>query len=289
MGEILENQNTQEENTKQTETLNQPETKEESLTNDQQKPKNKFFISSGLYCFLMIFGVVFLVSLYFFQVFMSPIKVVGKSMQPTINSQVLSDDDEEHCDIVYYRKQNSYTNDDIVIISNENDKYVDSADPEKPAKFLIKRIIACPGDEITFYVTNYENSIYYYDILVKNNNGEQVFLTDSYLKEEMKFTESEYRSNKFYYDTQLTYKSYYETYIKIFSELVKSTESNYTSYTFKISDDKYFVMGDNRNHSRDSRYFGSVDTNSISGKVILQVPYGQNIWQALWIKLKEQI
>ena len=237
----------------------------------------------------MIFGVVFLVSLYFFQVFMSPIKVVGKSMQPTINSQVLSDDDEEHCDIVYYRKQNSYTNDDIVIISNENDKYVDSADPEKPAKFLIKRIIACPGDEITFYVTNYENSIYYYDILVKNNNGEQVLLTDSYLKEEMKFTESEYRSNKFYYDTQLTNKSYYETYIKIFSELVKSTESNYTSYTFKISDDKYFVMGDNRNHSRDSRYFGSVDTNSISGKVILQVPYGQNIWQALWIKLKEQI
>ena len=120
MGEILDNQNTQEENTEQTEALNQPEKIEESSINGTQKPKTKFFTSSGLYSFLLIFGIVFLVSLYFFQVFMSPIKVVGKSMQPTINASVLSDADEDHCDIVYYHKQTSYTNDDIVIISNEN-------------------------------------------------------------------------------------------------------------------------------------------------------------------------
>ena len=289
MEEILDNQSTQDENTNQIENINPPENNEETLANNTKKTKSKFFINSGLYSFLMIFGVVFLVSLYFFQVFMSPIKVVGKSMQPTINSMVVSDDDQDHCDIVYYRKKRSYTNDDIVIISNENDKYVDSEDPENPAKYLIKRVIACPGDEITFFVTNYEDNVYHYDISVKNKNGEQVSLTDTYLNEEMKFTESEYRANKFYYNTELKNKSYYQTYIEIFSVLVESTEINYTSYTLKISDNEYFVMGDNRNHSRDSRYFGTVSTEYISGKVILQVPYGQNIWQALWTKLKEQL
>lgn len=274
----MENELTPEENANTEETITPPEKLEENETVVQKKPKSKFFINGGLYSFLLTFGIVFLVSLYIFQVFMSPIKVVGKSMQPTINASVVSDSDEDHCDIVYFHKQNSYTNEDIVIISNKDDKYVESADPEKPVSYLIKRVIACPGDTITFYVTNLENETYYYDILVKNDDGKTLSLSNDYLSEEMKFTYGEYMINKFYY----------ETYNEIFSALANSTTENYTSYSLTIGDNQYFVMGDNRNHSEDSRYFGVVSVDSISGKVLLQVKYGQNIWQALLQKLKQQ-
>lgn len=35
-----------------------------------------------------------------------------------------------------------------------------------------------------------------------------------------------------------------------------------------LSDDEYFVMGDNRNHSMDSRVFGPIKKDAIIGKVI---------------------
>lgn len=277
MVENFEIKQTSEEDYSSNETPYLPEKLEENEI-VTKKPKTKFFISGGLYSFLLIFGTVFLASLYIFQVFMSPIKVVGKSMQPTINASVLNDSDKDHCDVVYYRKQSSYANEDIVIISNANDSYVTSANSNEPVSYLIKRIIACPGDIITFYVTNYESGTFYYDILVKDCNGNSINLNDLYLSEDMKFTYGEFLTNKIYY----------ETYNKIFSELAKSTADNYTTYTLTVNENEYFVMGDNRNHSEDSRYFGTVTVNSISGKVILQVPYGSNIWQSLWLKLKEQ-
>ncbi|MFZ5966833.1 MAG: signal peptidase I [Bacillota bacterium] len=53
-------------------------------------------------------------------------------------------------------------------------------------------------------------------------------------------------------------------------------------YTFgdinidKIPEDKVFVMGDNRNHSMDSRDIGLIDKEQIQGKVVLRVlPLGK--------------
>jgi hypothetical protein len=47
-------------------------------------------------------------------------------MLPEFNSAALSDTDEEHCDIVYYREKDNYTYGDVVIISNETDQYIDN-------------------------------------------------------------------------------------------------------------------------------------------------------------------
>ncbi len=41
--------------------------------------------------------------------------------------------------------------------------------------------------------------------------------------------------------------------------------------TFTVEKDKVFVLGDNRNHSSDSRVFGQLDENEIMGKVIFRV------------------
>jgi signal peptidase I len=41
--------------------------------------------------------------------------------------------------------------------------------------------------------------------------------------------------------------------------------------TFQLEDNEIFVMGDNRNHSTDSRHFGPIPIKDISGKIVANV------------------
>lgn len=59
--------------------------------------------------------------------------------------------------------------------------------------------------------------------------------------------------------------------------IVDSQNGNHTEYT--VSQGSYFVLGDNRNNSRDSRDFGSITKSDIKGKVII------NLTESLGIKL----
>ena len=43
----------------------------------------------------------------------------------------------------------------------------------------------------------------------------------------------------------------------------------YTGQTFKIGKNEIFAMGDNRNNSYDSRYFGSIQKTDVFGKVFM--------------------
>ena len=49
---------------------------------------------------LTIFGIGFLIFTFIFQIQLTPIYIVGRSMQPTINTQCQSSNDTEHCDLV---------------------------------------------------------------------------------------------------------------------------------------------------------------------------------------------
>ena len=46
--------------------------------------------------------------------------------------------------------------------------------------------------------------------------------------------------------------------------------STYGNIKLNIDDDQIFVMGDNREKSTDSRYFGTIDRNDVFGKVIMR-------------------
>lgn len=57
---------------------------------------------------------------------------------------------------------------------------------------------------------------------------------------------------------------------KIKEDYIKETMNIPYYLELKIPKEKYFIMGDNRNISLDSRYFGLISLNDIQGKVILK-------------------
>ena len=81
---------------------------QEPITQELEIPtditKEKYHIGSTIHSFFVIFGIAFLTFFYIFYVYLTPIKVVGTSMSPTINVSVVSESDENHNDIVYYAK-----------------------------------------------------------------------------------------------------------------------------------------------------------------------------------------
>lgn len=249
-----------------------------------EKPKFEGYKTNTLlFYFLCVFGVVFLSIFFVFNVYFQPITVVGQSMLPTINAETISNDDTTHTDVVYYREKDSYTHGDVVIISNETDHYIDNSDRSSRVNFLIKRVIACPGDTITFYFTekDEQNHLYYYDIVVKNSQGEVVDLDEeSYVKEPMYL----------YHDPlhPIVYNDFYKNIApNIVNDFILDPEERKSTIT--VSEDCYFVMGDNRNNSSDSRSFGEVSLSDICGNVRIQVKYGDSLWESIFKALKSYL
>lgn len=244
------------------------------------KPKkNGLYTESLTFKFMIVFGMVFMSFIFVFQVLLTPIMVVGASMQPTMNASITTDNDSSHCDIVYYKSKESYLHDEIVIIANTDYKYISKTE-KQDVKSMIKRIIACPGDTVTFYLTHQEGLLpkkYYYDIIVQDKDGKIVELDESYLTEEM------------YYEaiSMVTYINGYAHFEEIFQNIQNiNLPDDERKYSFTVPENSYFVMGDNRNVSEDSRFFGCVDISDISGSVRFTIPYGKTIFEAIWIKLK---
>lgn len=101
-------------------------------------------------------------------------------------------------------------------------------------KTVVKRVIAVEGQTVEI---DYNNNYVAVD-------GEK--LTENYIKESVM------------YDDKLEFDQKY-------------FDVNSQKYIYKVPENCVFVLGDNRNHSSDSRYFGCVDVDDILGKVILRI------------------
>ncbi len=135
-------------------------------------------------------------------------------------------------------------NNDIVLVTNMaytpkiNDIVVANSDFLN--KTVVKRVIATEGQTV--------------EIDYKNNTVK----VDGNL-----ISENEYLKEKIMYDNEKFDSRYFDA------------ESE--KYTYIVPKDSVFLMGDNRNHSTDSRVFGCVDVKCIVGKVFFRLfsSYGE--------------
>ena len=245
---------------------------QEEVLTPEKPPKMAYRTNRWEFHFLQTFAVVFLLFLFFCGVYYSPIAVIGTSMQPSINAKVLGEKDDQNNDTVLYRKKASYDTNDILIISNEKNQYISK---DQNVDFFIKRVVGRPGDMITFHYSKEEGNKIFYTISVKDANGVDVDLNEDELElEDMYFIKG-------------TASGYF---VRIAEALENEPIGNEPrELAIKVSEGKYFVMGDNRNHSQDSRQIGQIAYDDICGNVRVIVYNGENVWLALLRTLKESI
>lgn len=254
----------------------QPEVQEENISQEKislykrlvkwsQRPHSRLILTA-----CAVFGFIFTCFIFTFQIVLTPIEVVGSSMQPTINVSAAGAKYDVNTDIVYYYPEDKYNYKDIVIVDGNYAHGVQK---------IIKRVIATPGQTITFKVTgekdetSYSSSVDKYLITEVYINGNK--LNEDYIKEVMQikvyklYTEDNYKS------------SYYKFYDQFVEDLLEDDKT--AEYT--LGSDEYFCMGDNRNNSADSRYFGPVKKKDIQGKVVLHVKYGDSLFIVIWRKI----
>ena len=69
-----------------------------------------------------------------------------------------------------------------------------------------------------------------------------------------------------------------------YNTLIQSLKKN-GEFSDTMGENEYFVMGDNRNNSTDSRFFGPIQKSDILGKVVIQIRPNENLFQSIWHSL----
>lgn len=160
-------------------------------------------------------------------------QVLGPSMQPTF----------ENKDRIIATRQKSATRNDIVIFD---------APDQKNAQY-IKRVIGLPGDTVQSI-----NDVLY----VNGKKVAEPYLNNKY--KDARHKQGYTYTNNFSLKT-LADGSYYSSIYRDDQELLTEVKK-----TGKVPKGYYFVMGDHRNVSKDSRMIGFIKKDSLIGVVKLR-------------------
>ncbi len=185
--------------------------------------------------FIFIFKV-FAILLFLMVFIITPCSVSGSSMSPTF---------ETGDNVLTFNLYSTPKKGDVVVFDAK--AYTDED------AYYIKRVVATPGDSVDFSIEL--NKLYV--------NGEEV--------------EGFYVEN--YRDVRLS-KDYNLVELRNLAKIVSTKDYSFLNdlfsklnnkYHFIMPDNKYLVLGDNRNISQDSRFFGLIDKKAIYGKVFLRI------------------
>jgi signal peptidase I len=206
----------------------------------------------SLLCF--IFTLITVISVRVF--YIDPISIPADSMSPTLNRS----------DIVLVNKQGygNYRYHGFQLAKSEPSESPDRGDiivfqsPKNPKIDFIKRVIGLPGDKVVYR----DKNIYIKEPCLKS----EVSCSELFMLEKSKSVSS---INGF-----PIYEEKFDN--KMYSVIIDPQATERSDYYFNqdgterdewiVPDEHYFVLGDNRDNSLDSRFFGFVPKENIIGK-----------------------
>lgn len=227
-----------------------------------KKEKNLILESSGLFgsiasCFPVLF-IVFMVRSFAYE----PFRIPSASMMPT-----LLRGDFILVEKFKYGIRNPFTN--SIWIENEKPKKGDVIVfkyPNEPSIDYIKRVVGEPGDRIIVS----KGQLY-----IQEKGSEEIKMITSDIEAEQIYSSFNYNYPSEYgiiSDENLLgyhHKIMHDNTVRPSELFYVQDGHDYGEWV--VPENSYFAMGDNREHSRDSRYWGFVPDSLIVGRAI-------NIW-----------
>lgn len=114
-------------------------------------------------------------------------------------------------------------------------------EPDDLSKLAVKRVIGLPGETVEMHDDQ---------LTIDGKN-----VPEPYLEEYLTLFAAENLAKVYEYNPDF--------------QAIAENATNFTDdFTFTVPEDEYFVLGDNRLVSKDSRYFGFVKDSYVQGKVI---------------------
>ncbi|MDE7464115.1 MAG: signal peptidase I [Clostridiales bacterium] len=204
--------------------------------------------------YILLYAVIaVLVVLVFFYYFFGCAIVEGQSMESTLETS-------QRCLLI----KHGFT------VERGNIVTINHPKPEKDGEMLIKRVIALGGDRILFVRSQNNKNVDLY--ICKSGEHRFTLSTEKYVAERMNYSGTD---SKFGYDVNGTivpttaYRSQAELEsLDIDSADLDTADKLILDGIITVPDDCIYYMGDNRNHSSDSRYYGPCKESDITGKVI---------------------
>ncbi len=206
-------------------------------------PKNKALtVSLCLTCAVLI-----AVILFFYWCYFIPVK--GDSMENTVF-------DGHYC--LVQRRTFTLDRGDIAII--------DTATNGEEEHIVIKRIIGVQGDRLLYMRSADNKTVDLY--ICKNGETNFIKLDEPYIKEQM-LPDDKNPSHNVFIDKNGNVIKLVNHIANLETLDVFTSMPTLQSFIITVPDDSIYFLGDNRNVSRDSRYYGAYSLSSVKAKVLL--------------------
>jgi len=237
--------------------------------------KNKIYFFESLSSFFPIFLIIFIIRSFIYE----PFQIPSGSMMPTLLVG----------DFILVEKFSYGIKEPIthtILINTNHPKRGDIVVFRHPIDYntnYIKRVIGLPGDKITYNIKNkhikicmnYYNKKKCEERLIINYSKPRLsnFFQKIYFFNEKNTTEEKKIYNSLYFDIVEENINNVKHNI-LFLNKIKNPQKDYfqqenmPKLTWIVPEGAYFMMGDNRDNSLDSRYWGFVPEKNLVGKAI---------------------